>query len=75
MNHGVVMTMMNGFGKCGEKFERGVPNSMAICLPSNEATRLAGIFSWGKTLLCIEEASPAQKGIYKKQTAGNQHRF
>jgi hypothetical protein len=32
---------------------------MAIFSPSDEAMRLAGIFSWGKTLLCIEVASSA----------------
>jgi len=59
------MVMKNGFGKCGETFERGVPDSMAICSPSDEATRIAGVFSWGKTLLWIGVASPAQKEFTK----------
>jgi len=59
------MVTKNGFGKCGETFERGVPDSMAICSPSDEATRIAGIFSWGKTLPWIGVASSAQKEFTK----------
>jgi len=36
------MAVKNGFGKCGETFERGVPESMAIFSPSDEA--VFGIF-------------------------------
>jgi hypothetical protein len=36
MTHGVAMVMKNGFGKCGETFERGVPDGMAMCSPSDE---------------------------------------
>jgi len=59
------MAMQNGFGKCGEKFEWGLPDNMAIYSPSDEATRLTGIFSWGKTLPWIGVASPAQKEFAK----------
>ena len=59
------MAIKNGFGKCGEKFERSVPDSMVIYSPSDETTRLAGIFSWGKTLPWIGVASPAQKEFTK----------
>jgi hypothetical protein len=37
MTHVVAMAMKNGFGKCGERFERSVPDSMAMCSPSDEA--------------------------------------
>jgi hypothetical protein len=42
-----------------------VPENTAICSPSDEATRLAGIFSWGKTLPWIGVTSPAQKEFTK----------
>jgi len=65
MTQVVAMAMKNGFGKCGKKSERGVPDGMEICSPSDEATRLAGIFSWGKTLPWIGVASSAQKEFTK----------
>jgi hypothetical protein len=65
MIHGVAMAMKNGFGKCGEKFEPCVPDSMAMCSPLDQATRLVGFFSWGKTLPCIGMASPTQKELTK----------
>jgi hypothetical protein len=65
MTHGVAMAMKNGFGKCCEIFEQGAPDNMAMCSPSDEATRLGGIFSWGKTLPWIGMASPFQKNLQK----------
>jgi len=69
------MAMKNGFGKCGETFERGVPDSMAIGSPSDEATLLAGIFSWGKTLPWIGVASPAKKEFTKTCLIVEEWRF